>query len=126
MSQVKFLEIRDHGTFIPMMAIALQANSSGKIAPGLPGPQETYLLRRAGYAPDERYIWLSGLSGGVERGTSDPYEWGTRTRKVAHDYIIQNWDTIEPGQVIDVEFILGHRDKPKISEREAEGELPPV
>lgn len=35
----------------------------------------------------------------------------------AHKWIIENWDELEHGQVVDVEFILGIASEPKIAER---------
>lgn len=115
MMTVKILEIRDSATFIPMMAVGMV---NGECDPGgTPKFQEGYLLGRAGYAWGERYIWLTGINGGTERGTSSPYDWGDRTRQTAHDYIIKNWDTLKSGDVVDVEFILGITQEPKKSER---------
>ena len=35
----------------------------------------------------------------------------------AHDHIVKNWVTLEDGDVIDVEFILGETKVKKVSER---------
>jgi hypothetical protein len=35
----------------------------------------------------------------------------------AHKYLQENWDSVQNGQVLDVEYILGETDSPKISER---------
>ena len=40
-----------------------------------------------------------------------------RTMPTAHKWIIENWDELEHGQVVDVEFILGIASEPKIAER---------
>ena len=37
--------------------------------------------------------------------------------QVAHRFVIDNWATIQSGQVVDVEFILGETKQPKCSER---------
>lgn len=41
-----------------------------------------------------------------------------RTMPTAHQYIIDNWDNLESGALIDVEHILGLREAPKQSEQE--------
>lgn len=100
--QTKLFEIRDTGTFIP--AIATRINGA-----------EHYLLRHAGYGSGERdYILLASLNKGLM--TYNVYDWtNSRTMKVAHQFIIDNWDTLESGAVIDVDFILGETDHPKQS-----------
>ena len=101
-----FIEIRDKGTFIP--AVAIDCSLSGN-------SYDDYLLRRAGYG-DTRCILLTRLDGG-RMAHYDPYNWGDRTWLVAHHHIIKHWDEIADAEVIDVEFILGERAEPKISER---------
>ena len=82
----KFLEIRDDGTCIPVLAIQLDSKTDA----------ERYLLARAGY--------------GLDRQTQS-------TMREAHTYIKAQWDEIETGDVIDIEFILGETEVKKISER---------
>lgn len=49
--------------------------------------------------------------------TCDPYDWGqNRSRHFAHKWLIEHFDEIESGAVVDVEFILGETKKPKLSE----------
>lgn len=110
--QVKLFEIRDRATFIPAMAVKLDGNCSD---------QEDWLLRRAGYgscnSADRNYVYLTHLSEGTTQ--YDPYRWGScsRTMTSAHRYILDHFDELTPGQVIDVEFILGESTTPKKSER---------
>lgn len=112
---IKLVEIRDRATFIPAIAIRLTFRNE----------RERYLLRRAGYAseqivPDsamEPYILLSKLDG--VRAEYDPYNWGNRTMATAHAHLIQAWDSIASGDVIDVQFILGETQTPKVSEQES-------
>ncbi len=108
MVETKILELRDKATFIPILCTRVGARASGN-------SQENYLLRRAGFGGDD-IIQLTSFN--RAQSQHDQYEWGDRTYTVAHDYIEKNWDTIEPGQVIDVEFILGETTKPKVSEKE--------
>lgn len=110
--ECKTFELRDVGTFIPAVGI--------RIAPReWAGVSDVYLARRAGYG--EPLILLVALNGG--RSHYDPYDWESRTWQAAHLYIAEHWTEIESGSVIDVQFILGESDAPKLSERETEGEL---
>lgn len=110
--KAKALEIRDEGTFIP--ALAVDMNPDGELV-GIEGAQR-YLLRRCGYPCDGRPNVILTALDGHGKATNDPYEWGGRTYPVAHNYIIEHWDALRDGDVIDVSFILGETDKPKVSE----------
>ena len=109
----KTFEVRDAGTFIPALAV--------KLEPGCEA--DRYLLARAGFgtAPDtqKKYVFLCRLNGGPGYGGGyDPHAWpgSTRTLSVAHKYIIEHFDALESGAVVDVEFILGLKPEPKRSE----------
>jgi hypothetical protein len=109
----KILEIRDKGTFIPILATKLNPDDEA----------ERYLLARAGYGrtpeAQSEYVLVSQiLGGGTQRCTTDPYGWpgGERTYQVAHDYIRKNFDRLVSGDVVCVEFLLGERTTPKVSE----------
>ena len=104
--KVKTLEIRDRATFIPVFAISTQANN----------PEQHYLLRRAGYSPNSDLIMIGSLHKGHH--TYNYYDWDDRTMKTAHKYIEENFQDLKDGDVIDVEYILGETNKPKISEKE--------
>lgn len=110
----KTFEIRDRLTFIPVLAVKLQPSCEA----------DRYLLARTGYGLSPhiqaQYAMVWPLSGGKGFATSDPYEWPTsaRTFLVAHRHIIERFDELESGAVVDVEFILGETQKPKKSERE--------
>lgn len=100
--EIKTFEIRDEGTFIPAIAIAV-AGTDG------------YLMRRAGYG--SRCILLMRANGG--QCTYDAYDWsGSRTMHVAHKYIKEHWDELVDSQVIDVAFIIGVRSEPSKPEQE--------
>lgn len=108
--EVKCLEIRDDGTFLPVIAIRPVAANEA----------QRYLLRRDGYSANgsERCIILIDAQC---RGVSyDAYSWprSSRTHKVAHLWIEEHWHALKDGDVIDVEFILGETEAPKASERE--------
>lgn len=105
---IKLFELRDRMTCICAMAVKLEARDD----------RERKLLQWAGYgyACSSDYVLLCGL-GGINRQISyDQYSWDNRTMQVAHDHIINNFDRLEYGAVIDVEFLLGETKEPKKSE----------
>jgi hypothetical protein len=106
--EIKCLEIRDAGTFVPVICIR----------PVPLNEAQRYLLRRDGYSggiDESCIIYINAQCRGV---AYDPYDWPSnpRTHRVAHDYIRNNWPTLKDGDVIDVEFILGETNERKISE----------
>ena len=125
--KIKALEVRDSMTFIPVLAILMHPDPVNHEA-------ERYLLRRAGYSvfpgpePAEPHKFGESVvlvrmecSGTSNNATYDPYSWGmnlSRTMTVAHSYIWEHWSELKPGDVVDVEFILGETKQPKRSERE--------
>lgn len=119
------LEIRDEGTFIPLLAVDMnpgpdQLNIESKHGFWVTNDYDarTYLLRRVGYPCDARpNVLITRLSGDGSPASNDPYRWGGRTMPVAHKYIIENWEKLRDGDVVDVQFILGETKEPKVSER---------
>jgi len=107
--KTKLFEIRDRATFIPAIAVKIGGYQPENTEP------ERYLARRAGYG--EPCVLLTFLIGS-RKAEYDPYAWGDRTMKVAHHYIEEHFDELESGAVIDVEWCLGERPTPKVSERE--------
>ena len=105
--EIKLVEIRDAGTFIPAMAVRLKDRID----------EEQYLLRRSGFGTDGDCIMLTRLETG--QGQYDPYDWpaNPRTMRYAHHFIVTRWEEIRSGDVIDVEFIMGVTKQPKVSER---------
>lgn len=114
----KILEIRDRGTFIPMLAIKAEADHHSSEA-------RRWLLAKAGYGitPDEQaeYVLLAQINGGNGKIACDPYDWGQnpRTYFVAHQWIIEHWNELKDGDVVCVEYALGERAEPKQSDRYA-------
>lgn len=117
--KIKLLEIRDEGTFIPAIAIRLFAVADS---------QDEWLLRRAGYAQeqirtydveeepnDQPYVLLAQLHGG--KIEYDPYAWTNRTMAVVHQCIIDQWSSLQSGDVVDVQYILKEKTSTKPSER---------
>ena len=105
--QAKVFEIRDSKTFIAALAVNVNPENEGA----------RYLIRRCGYRcgvrPD---IILTRLDGNARFAFSDPYSHGDRTWQVAHLCIINKWNELKDGDVIDVEFILGETTERKVSE----------
>lgn len=113
--EAKTFEIRDRATFIPILAVRLTPVTE----------QDRYLLARAGYGrtPEQQgmYIQLIRINGGEGKSDCDPHGWGNRTLTNAHQFIIDKWNCLESGAVIDVEFILGESKTAKGSESEVWG-----
>jgi hypothetical protein len=110
--ETKTFEVRDSGTFMPVLAIRLNPACE----------EDRYLLGRAGFGtrPEDqgRYVVLVALE--KDEATYDSHKWlanGTRTLHVAHDFIRDHWSDLPSGAVVDVEHILGERITVKISER---------
>jgi hypothetical protein len=113
----KALEIRDKGTFIPALAVDMNPVSVDSYGSANASDAQRYLLRRCGYPCDGRpNVVLTRLDGNGQ-ATNDPYAWGGRTWPNAHNWIIDHWENLNDGDVVDVEFILGETQTPKQSER---------
>ena len=95
---IKMIEVRDHATCIPVMAVLMEpANDI-----------EYRFLRRAGYALNSNLVLFHPMSS--NRASYDPYDsaWsGVRTIRIAHEYVTRNWNELESGSVVDVRGILG-------------------
>lgn len=104
---IKPLEIRDRGTRIGVLAIKMD------------WLMEKYTVRRYlkmyGY-PETGRDSVIVMKLNNQEAQVDPYAWGGRTMPTAHKYITDNFDDLEDGDVVDVEFILGETDRPKESE----------
>jgi hypothetical protein len=111
MMEAKTIEVRDAMTFIPVLAVNLKPGNL----------DDRYLLARAGYSPhpeeQARYVILIRIEGKMA-AHYDPIDWSsdTRTMPTAHQYLIDHWDDVESGDIVDVQFILGETDEPKVSE----------
>jgi hypothetical protein len=113
----KTFEIRDRATFIPVLAVKLNPVTHS----------DRYLFGCAGYGllpqDQERYVYLCRVAGGTGKSTSDPFDWADRTLQIAHQYIVDHWDELASGAVVDVEHILGETTTPKQSEQWTTGSL---
>ncbi len=102
---VKALEIRDDGTCIGILAMKLTAENEAQRA----------VLRHAGYG-DHLVDYVIMVGAHDWEGGYNPERQRGHTRQVAHHYIKTHWDELKDGDVVDVEFILGKRTAPKVSE----------
>jgi hypothetical protein len=109
--EVKCLEIRDDGTFIPVICIR----------PVPTNDAQRYLLRRDGYRGDDTERCIIMIDVQCNGVSYDPYAWRgvARTKPQAHIFIQENWHSLKDGDVIDVEYILGESETKKVSERES-------
>lgn len=103
--QTKMIEIRDDGTTIPAVAI--------RMAPA--NEIEDQFLWREGYPRDGSGVVLMRLAD--QKATSDPYEWpalssGTRTMCAAHLYVLEHWDRLADGSVVDARVWFGEATEP--------------
>ena len=95
--KIKLFEVLDRATCIPAIAIELNLEARNK-------QKENRLIHRAGYGHNP--VILFGMLGGGNFNY-DPYDWGDRTMRAAHNHISEKWNKLESGDVIDVEDILG-------------------
>lgn len=126
--ECKFIEIRDSATTIPAIAFRLVGET----------PKQSLMLAAAGYgnaqATQRSFLFLMKIDGAELR--DDPFEWtsGSRTMKLAHmilhgPYFTHgidelkkerlkglSFDEIPDGGLIDIEYVLGLRDTPKLTE----------
>lgn len=105
--EIKIIEIRDRATYIPVLAIKMISKN----------PVEKYHLGRAGYGEEYPLVMLIKIDGAEAQ--YDPFKWNCkRTMFCSHQYIQKNYDKLKTGDVVDIEFILGEKPKPKKSEYE--------
>jgi hypothetical protein len=112
----KMFEVRDGATFIPTIAIKPIELDFNYNSP------ECFLWSRAGFGKTNvefsKYVLFGHLRN--KKLTWDPFDWDdwdSRTMMEAHKYLIEHFDELENGAVIDVEYILGETNQPKISEK---------
>lgn len=103
--QSKLLEVHDEATTLIVMATR----------PEYGDPAEAWCWGREGFADGTRYTMITYVTKGITH--YDPYNWGSRTLFEAHQHIAKHFDTLKTGDVVDVEYIIGKRMSPKLSER---------
>lgn len=117
--QTKALELRDEMTFIPILCVNMNPKLATNTEALETATAQRWLLRRCGYPCNGRPNILMTRLSADGYATNDPYGWpgGSQTFPVAHNWIIEHWNELKDGDVVDVEFILGKTLEPKISER---------
>ena len=106
---IKFLEVRDEATCIPVMAIQMLGGN---------GIQCKYLWRE-GYPLDGSAIILMRLSD--QEAHLEPSYWSGRTMPAAHSDILSRFNSLSEGEVIDVRVFLKEQENPVEAEIWTEG-----
>ena len=102
----KLFEVRDRGTLFTVMAIKMVSHKA----------IERTFLHFAGYTEDAPVVLVTKLANPNETHI-DPYDWiSDRTMREAHMYIMECFDELSTGDVVDVEYILGETDHRKESQ----------
>lgn len=109
--ETKLFEVRDRKTFVVVMCTRLSPSNEA----------DRYLLAMTGFGLREevqqRYFLYAGIKEGrIAYGIGD-HNMAVRTHPIAHAHIEKHWEELTSGDVIDVEFILGEAEAPKISQR---------
>lgn len=102
------LEIRDRGTFIPVLAIKILCENV----------HERFLFARAGYGINpNKWHGIILIKLATAECANDIYEWTcSRTMREGHKYIQAHFSELNDGDVIDIEYILGETKEKKVSE----------
>ena len=110
---VKMFEVRDNATCIPVIAIKLERSSMTD--------QEAWLAKRAGYGDltDNFYVIVMKISDGQLKACYDPFGWNDNgsTMFKAQEYITENFDNFNTGDVVDVRVYDGRAAEPVQSDR---------
>lgn len=98
--ETKLFEVRAPATCIPIMAIKLGAVNEA----------EAWLLGKSGYGDNssswESYIFMFPIEC-EGKAVTDPFKQDCEELRIAHEYIQPHFDELEPGAVIDTDFIAG-------------------
>jgi len=110
--KTKLFEVRAEGTCIPVMAVRLDASNGA----------EAYLLGRSGYGLSSpswhSYVFLFPIEF-EGPAVTDPFKQPLRELLIAHKYVLDHFDELEPGAVLDVDYIEGRRTEPREPDGEA-------
>ena len=106
--KVKIIEIRDEATSIAALCVDMNPDND----------VQRWYLRRYGFSCDGRpNVAITRVNLGGGDITNDPYGWSGLTWRTINHYIIEHWDELEDGSVVDVRVILGEAAEPAESER---------
>jgi hypothetical protein len=105
--KTKMIEIRDRMTTIAAMAIQTPTALSDDV--------ECAFFRQAGFGHEFPEVILMRIDN--QDAGYDTYHWtGSRTMTEAHKFIKANWNVLEDGSVVDVEYVLGESAQAKLPE----------
>jgi len=93
----KVLEILDRATYIPVIATECYSDN----------PIEQRHFRRTGFGAGQKLIMVTRIPDGKSHYASYRWDNGSRTMQVAHEYIEKHFEVLQPGDIVDVEYILG-------------------
>lgn len=103
--QTKFIEVRDKGTRIPVVAMKLDTTDE----------KEKAFYRSQGFGSGDGYVLLARLD--AQELKYDSYAWSSyRTMPTAHRYLEEHFDEVPNYSVLDVRVILGEAEQPAPSE----------
>lgn len=117
MIETKFLEIRDHGTLVPALAIRIEHDPLAALLVSNATVGEiraNAIIARGGFHRGSG-IYLMRLSDA--RAQCDPYEWvRDRTHAAVHHWLYDHWAEVSNGDLLDVRVILGEATEPAPTE----------
>jgi len=118
----KVFEIVDHGTFIVVLATRLDGKPAFELHddPALSLVDYTRnvddydrvkrLLARQAWPPETGHIIVTTLTN--LKTDYMPETWGSNTLSLAHRHIIENWDDLRTGELIDCRVLRGEQTEP--------------
>ncbi len=92
----KIFEVFDRSAYLRVLATRLDHRTT----------RELFLLNGADLTNGQ--IQVTTLTPYVE-SHSDPSGWGNGTMRTVHEHLIERWDVLNTGDVVDVEHILGEK-----------------
>ena len=103
---IKYLEVRDSCTCIPVIAISTKVED----------PIGRKFMWQMGFGPRSNMVFVTKVE--PVQTEYNPFAWGENPRTMfrAHKYIQDNWNELKSGDVVDVEYIMGLRATKKEAE----------
>ena len=118
----KLFEVRDVGTNISVLAVAIPLTGIVRgdycmVITEEKRQQLMAIMGNAGWHGAGIIHYVVHMS--AQKCAYDAFEWGStnRTMFTAHSHIAKHWETLESGDVIDVQYILGESAQPKRPDR---------
>lgn len=125
--KMKYLEVRDRATFIPVVAfvpheVLFGAASQFALSEPWRVRSVEYGIGRVGFPttrverPGVDPVVVVRLDNVAAESDSEGWQSSARTMREAHRFIEENYDDLRTGDVVDVEFALGETTKKKTPE----------